>query len=89
LFGKKGAQEIRDLMDTTILVNAPLKGAANYSNTSSALIRSLNKLGSGFIGKIPVIGPVTEYSFEKLQQRELGKELKNPLIIRPVKWLKN
>lgn len=88
LFGKKGAQEIRDLMDTTILVNAPLKGAANYSNTSSALIRSLNKLGSGFIGKIPVIGPVTEYSFEKLQQRELGKKVKESINYSPSKMAK-
>jgi hypothetical protein len=85
LFGKKGAQEIRDLMETTILVNAPLKGAANYSNTSSALIRSLNKLGSGFISKIPVIGPVTEYSFEKLQQRELGKKVKESINYSPSK----
>lgn len=83
LFGKKGAQEIRDLMETTILVNAPLKGAANYSNTSSALIRSLDKLGSGFIGKIPVIGPVTEYSFEKLKQRELGKKVKESINYSP------
>ena len=75
-------------MDTTILVNAPLKGAANYSNTSSALIRSLNKLGSGFIGKIPVIGPVTEYSFEKLQQRELGKKVKESINYSPSKMAK-
>ena len=36
VFGKKGAQEIRDLYETTMLVNKPLQGAANYSNTSSA-----------------------------------------------------
>lgn len=83
LFGKKGAQEIRDLMETTILVNAPLKGAANYSNTSSALIRSLDKLGSGFIGKIPVVGPVVEYSFEKVKQRELSKKVKESINYSP------
>jgi hypothetical protein len=85
LFGKKGAQEIRDLMDTTILVNAPLKGAANYSNTSSALMRSLDKLGSGFIGRIPVVGSITEYSFEKLKQRELGKKVKESINYSPQK----
>jgi hypothetical protein len=85
LFGKKGAQEIRDLMDTTILVNAPLKGAANYSNTSSALMRSLDKLGSGFIGRIPVVGSLTEYSFEKLKQRELSKKVKESINYSPNK----
>jgi hypothetical protein len=85
LFGKKGAQEIRDLMDTTIMVNAPLKGAANYSNTSSALMRSLDKLGSGFIGRIPVVGSLTEYSFEKLKQRELSKKVKESINYSPNK----
>jgi hypothetical protein len=85
LFGKKGAQEVRDLMDTTILVNAPLRGAANYSNTSSALVRSLDKLGSGFIGRIPVVGSLTEYSFEKLKQRELGKKVKESINYSPNK----
>jgi len=74
LFGKKGAQEIRDLMETTIMVNAPLKGAANYSNTSSALIQALDRISASPIGKIPVIGSLTKYSIEKATKRssELG-----------------
>ena len=85
LFGKKGAQEIRDLMETTILVNAPLKGAANYSNTSSALIQALDSISSSPIGKIPVIGSITKYSFEKAQQKALKKKIEESINYSPNK----
>jgi hypothetical protein len=85
LFGKKGAQEIRDLMQTTIMVNAPLKGAANYSNTSSALIQALDNISASPIGKIPVIGSITKYSFEKAQQKALKKKIEESINYSPNK----
>jgi hypothetical protein len=85
LFGKKGAQEIRDLMETTILVNAPLKGAANYSNTSSALIQALDRISASPIGKIPVVGSLTRYSFEKAQQKALKKKIEESINYSPNK----
>ena len=85
LFGKKGAQEIRDLMETTILVNAPLKGAANYSNTASALIRGLDMVNRSPIGKIPVVGNLTKYSFEKAQEKALQKRIKESINYSPNK----
>lgn len=85
LFGKKGAQEIRDLMETTILVNAPLKGAANYSNTSSALIQALDRISASPIGKIPVIGSIGRYSFEKAQEKALQKRIKESINYSPQK----
>ena len=85
LFGKKGAQEIRDLMEVTIMVNAPLKGAANYSNTSSALIQALDNISASPIGKIPVIGSITKYSFEKAQQKALKKKIEESINYSPNK----
>jgi len=85
LFGKKGAQEIRDLMETTILVNAPLKGAANYSNTASAVIRGLDMINRSPIGKIPVVGSLTKYSFEKAQEKALKKKIKESINYSPSK----
>jgi hypothetical protein len=85
LFGKKGAQEIRDLMETTIMINAPLKGAANYSNTSSALIQALDNITASPIGKIPVIGSITKYSFEKAQQKALKKKIEESINYSPNK----
>jgi len=84
LFGKKGAQEIRDLMETTILVNAPVKGAANYSNTASAVIRALDNYGSGVLGKLPFgIGQLADYSFEKLKERDIAKRVKESINYSP------
>jgi hypothetical protein len=85
LFGKKGAQEVRDLMETTALVNAPLKGAANYSNTSSALIQALDRITASPVGKIPLIGSITKYSFEKAQQRALQKRIQESINYSPEK----
>jgi hypothetical protein len=85
LFGKKGAQEVRDLMETTIMVNAPLKGAANYSNTSSALIQALDRISASPIGKIPVLGTITKYSFEKAQQKALQKKIQESINYSPEK----
>jgi hypothetical protein len=85
LFGKKGAQEIRDLMETTILVNAPLKGAANYSNTASAVIRGLDMINRSPIGKIPVVGSLTKYSFEKAQEKALKQKIKESINYSPSK----
>jgi len=85
LFGKKGSQEIRDLMETTILVNAPLKGAANYSNTASAVIRGLDMINRSPIGKIPVVGSLTKYSFEKAQEAALKKKIQESINYSPTK----
>lgn len=85
LFTKKGAQEIRDLMETTILVNAPLKGAANYSNTASAVIRGLDMINRSPIGKIPVVGSITKYSFEKAQEAALKKKIQESINYSPTK----
>lgn len=85
LFGKKGAQEIRDLMETTILVNAPVKGAANYPNTASAIIRGLDMINRSPVGRIPVVGSLTKYSFEKAQEKALQKKIKESINYSPSK----
>lgn len=85
LFGKKGAQEIRDLMETTILVNAPLKGAANTSNSASLVIRSLDMINRSPIGKIPVVGSLTKYSFEKAQEKALKQKIQESINYSPSK----
>lgn len=79
VFGKKGAQEIRDLLETTIAVNAPLKGAANYSNTSSAIIRALDRIGGTPLGKLPGFGAVSEYATKQAVKKQVQKSLEfNP-----------
>ena len=84
ILGKSGAQEVRNLLETTINVNAPLKGAANYSNTSSALIRALDKINTSPISRIPVVGSLTKYSFEKATENALNKKVQESINYNPL-----
>jgi hypothetical protein len=83
LFGRKGAQEIRDLLETTINVNAPLKGAANYSNTASALITALDKVNQTPLGRIPGLGTISKFMVEKGKESALKKQIKESIDYQP------
>ena len=76
VFGKTGAQEIRDLAAVTETVNAPLKGAANYSNTSSAIIGALDKIGGI---RIPGVSNVAKFAAEKGKESALKKQIKESI----------
>jgi hypothetical protein len=81
LFGKKGAQEIRDLLETTINVNAPLKGAANYSNTASALMTALDKIGGI---RIPGVSNLAEFAAKKGKESALKKQIQESIEYNPM-----
>jgi len=83
VFGKKGAQELRDLAAVTETVNAPLKGAANYSNTSSAIITALDKINATPLGKIPVLGTASKYVAEKGKESALKKQIEESINYKP------
>ena len=79
VFGKKGAQEVRDLLETTINVNAPLKGAANYTNSASAIISALDKINQTPLGKIPVLGTASKFIAEKGKEAALKKQIQESI----------
>ena len=81
LFGKSGADEIRNLLEYTINVNAPLKGAANYSNTSSAIISALDKIGGI---RIPGVSTVAKFAAEKGKEAALKKQIKESIEYNPM-----
>jgi len=81
LFGKKGAQEIRNLLETTLNINTTVEGAANYSNSSSAIIRGLDALGKFPIPK--VLGAKT--AAEMIKSRELKKQVQESINYSPSK----
>jgi len=72
IFGKKGAQEIRDLYQVNMYVNKPLRGSENYSNTSSAIINALDKIGGI---RIPVVSQVSKFAAEKGKEAALKKQI--------------
>jgi hypothetical protein len=83
LFGKKGAQEIKDLLDYTMTVNNPLKGAANYSNTASALITALDKVNQTPLGRIPGLGSMSKFIVEKGKESALKKKIEESINYKP------
>ncbi len=79
LFGKKGAQEIRDLLETTILVNAPVKGAVNQSNTASAFIRAMDKIKASPLARLPLVKSSADYGI----RREMAKQVEESINFDP------
>jgi hypothetical protein len=80
MFGKSGAQEIRNLRDTAITINSPVKGI-NQSNTASAMDKVLNKL----INRIPLVGPMAEIGSEALEKKKLTKQVEEAINFTPEK----
>lgn len=83
IFGKKGAQEIRDLRDVMMDVYSSVPGTANYSNTSSALIRALENINKTPLSRIPGVGAATKYAEESARQKALRKLVDESLNYRP------
>ena len=79
IFGKKGADEIRNLYETTSNVNNPLKGAVNYSNTSSALMKALD--GVALLPISRVIG--VKQGLEKVKEMGIKKQVKESVNYTP------
>jgi hypothetical protein len=83
IFGKKGAEQIRDLRDVMMNVYSPVPGTTNYSNTASALLRGLERINASPLSKIPVVGSATKYAEESLQQKQLKKLVEESLKYQP------
>jgi hypothetical protein len=81
IFGKKGAQEIRDLYQVNMYVNKPLRGAENYPNTSSAIITALDKIGAI---RIPGVSNVAKYAAEKGKESALNKQIQESINYNPM-----
>jgi hypothetical protein len=79
IFGKKGAEEIRNLYDYTFNVNAPLKGAVNYSNTASAIMRGLDAISLLPLSR--VIG--VKQGLEKVKESQIKKQVKESVDYAP------
>lgn len=80
LFGKKGAEEVRNLRDTAILVYDVPQGI-NISNTSSAFTKVFDKL----LQKIPFAGPMVEAGTEALEKQKIAKQVQESINYSPSK----
>lgn len=83
LYGKQGAQAIRDLRDTAIDVYVSQPGAVNYSNTSSAIAAYLDLMASpltfGATGlPLPIVTAITKGS-KAIKDRAIKKRVEKSL----------
>jgi hypothetical protein len=83
IFGKKGAQEIRDLRDTAITVYSPVAGI-NQSNTASALTQALDRIRGSALSKLPMgVGSLYEVGAEMATKKKLGKQVQESVDFDP------
>lgn len=75
IFGKSGAEEIRNLRDTALDVYTKVPGAVNYSNTASAVVRQLENLNRSPLGRMPIAKQVLGYAEERARTNELAKQV--------------
>jgi len=78
LLGKAGAQEIRNLRDTVININSPVKGI-NQSNTSSAINKVFNSILKKTIGEAPIVGSMVKAGTEAIEKKNISKQVEKSL----------
>lgn len=79
IFGKKGAQELRDLRDTLIDMTAKSDAGINYSMSGSKVIKYLEKLQESPLHRVPVAGTVLDYAAKRAKSKQLKKQVEESL----------
>jgi hypothetical protein len=77
IFGKQGAQKIRNLNEVASDVFDPLTGAVNYSGSGSAIIQGLERIAKST--RLPGLGKIAEVA----KNRELKKKVKESVNYTP------
>lgn len=78
LFGKQGAEKIRDLRDVAIDIYTSPSGTVNSSNTSSALIRRFDDI-AGYASGTPIIGKAVNYSAQAIKSAGTRRKVRQAL----------
>ena len=74
VFGKRGAQQIRDAQElATDLYTSPT-GTVNTSNNANRIVAALDKV-SDLTSRIPVVGGVAKYAAKRAESRDLSKKV--------------
>ena len=83
IFGKKGAEEIRELRDAITDIYTTVPGAVNTSNTASSLLRSLQNVNKSPLSRVPGVGSALKYAEESVQEKALKKLVDESLKYQP------
>lgn len=79
LFGKQGAQKIKDLRDIALDSMTSPPGSVNTSNTASVVLAALDTIVSGTSGLPLPIGTAINYGVRKAKDLSLEKRVKDAL----------
>jgi hypothetical protein len=79
IYGKQGAQQLRDVRDlATDLYTSP-NGTVNISNNANRIVSALNKV-AGMGGGVPLVGPAIKYAAKQVQSHSLKKQVNDALM---------
>lgn len=79
LFGKQGAQKIKDLRDISLDAMTSPPGSVNTSNTASVVLAALDTIVSGTSGLPLPIGTAINYGVRKVKDLNLQKRVSDAL----------
>lgn len=79
IYGKQGAQKIRDLNDLAKDVYTSPPGSVNHSNTSTALMAALDLSASAFTGLPLPIATAGRFAVKKIKSNSLKKKVASTL----------
>ena len=79
IFGKKGAERIRDVNDLAKDVYTAPPGSVNSSNTATALLAALDLSSSAFTGLPLPIATTLNYGVKRIKSNALQKKVTNAL----------
>lgn len=79
IFGKQGAQQLRDVNEISKDVLTSVPGSINHSNTASIVIAALDTILSGATGLPLPIGTATRYGVKKYKDVKLTKQVADAL----------
>lgn len=82
LFGRKGAQQLRDARDIALDVYTAPPGAVNTSGTASVLIGLMDTAVSGVSGMPLPIGTALNYGIKKMKSRAIEAKVNEALGIK-------
>lgn len=75
IFGKQGAQQVRDLRDVAIDIYTSPSGTVNSSNTTSALMRKLDDVAA-YAKSVPVAGKALKYASDQIQSANTRRRVR-------------
>jgi hypothetical protein len=78
IFGKAGAEKVRDLRDVAIDIYTSPTGTVNSSNTASALMRKLDDI-AGYAKGTPIIGKAVNYTAQAIKSANTRRKVRDAI----------